>query len=180
MIKQRILVADCETTGFGPKADLVELAWCEIDEDLQVLGSVQQRLRPLVPIHEGAQKVHGISIEMVKDCPTHQEFAESFHPNYFKDVFLICHNIPFDRPYLERYWTVNGVFCSLEAARKLYPKVPGYKLQTLREYFNLEVPYAQQHTAMGDVQVLLALLKWMVADQGTSLTGLVDIMYPVP
>ncbi len=175
---QRIFVADVETTGLDAAADeIVELSFVEVDEDLNEVCRLSTKVNPQTPINPAASAVHGIIDADVVGAPTLIDVLESFGEGYFEDAFLIAHNAPFDHRFLSKYWNIQGVFCTLRAARKMYPSAPNHKLQTLRYYLELEVSREEAaHSAEGDVSVLLALLHRMLAESGETLPEFVDLM----
>jgi DNA polymerase III epsilon subunit-like protein len=172
---QRIIVVDTETTGFSPKTEeIVEIAFIEIDENFNELSRFEAMVNPGVPISPGASAVNGITDEDVVDCLSMEETLQNFGPDYFKDVFLIAHSARFDRSFLKKFWNITGELCTLKAARQLYPEAENHKLQTLRYWLKLDNAIGERkdnlaHSAMGDVVLLLALLKRMVKDSGKPL-----------
>jgi len=91
-----LAILDVETTGLGPGAQVIEVAVAHLD-----LGSdaprlvFAERVRPTVPIDEGATKAHGITAEDLVDC---RSWAEAL-----PDVLAACagrvpvaYNAPFD------------------------------------------------------------------------------------
>lgn len=70
----RHLIADTETTGLYPdRGDrMVEIAIIELT-DMRRTGVYYQRFNPECPIHPQASAIHGITDDMVKDCPTFPE-----------------------------------------------------------------------------------------------------------
>lgn len=173
---QRIIVADTETTGFNPKTEeIVEIAFVEIDEGFNEISRLETIVNPGVPISPGASAVHGITDADVIDYPSMERTLQNFEPDYFKDVFLIAHNARFDRSFLKKFWNITGELCTLKAARQLYPQAENHQLQTLRYWLKLNSAIGERkdnlaHSAMGDVVVLLALLKRMIKDSGKSLS----------
>ena len=180
---QRIFVADVETTGLSALSDgIVELSFVEIDEDFNEISRLSTKVNPGIGICPAASAVHGIINADVAEAPRLTEVLDGFGEGYFEDAFLIAHNAQFDQKFLDPYWDIQGVFCTLRAARRLYKDAPNHKLQTLRFFLDLEVDReAAAHSAEGDVAVLVSLLKRMVKDSETSLPDFVDLMLePIP
>jgi len=180
---QRIFVADVETTGLNAHVDeIVELSFVEINEDFIEQSRLSTKVNPGMPICPAASAVHGIIDADVVEALPLNEALQPFGEGYFDDVFLIAHNAQFDQKFLDHYWCIQGVFCTLRAARRMYPDAPNHKLQTLRFYLDLDVDRdVAAHSAEGDVAVLIALLQKMVSDSGESLPDFVDLMLePIP
>src|SRR5574344_222592 len=76
-LKNPILFFDIESTGLNVASDrIIELSIVKVKPD----GTREvktRRLNPTIPISPEAQKVHGISDEDVKDCPTFKMIAKS-------------------------------------------------------------------------------------------------------
>ncbi len=76
-LKNPILFFDIESTGLSVATDrIVEISAVKVmpngDQELKT-----RRINPTIPISEEARKIHGISNEDVKDCPTFKEVAKS-------------------------------------------------------------------------------------------------------
>lgn len=75
-----LAVLDTETTGTDPVCDrIIEFGVTVYHPDGR-LNTFEQRFNPDgVPISAGALEAHGITEEMLKDCPPFSEFAEKIH-----------------------------------------------------------------------------------------------------
>lgn len=180
---QRIFVVDVETTGLDSNNDkIVELSFVEIDEDFNEVSRLSAKVNPQRSICPAASAVHNIIDSDVAEAPTLLEVLQPFGEGYFEDAFLIAHNAQFDQRFLNPHWDIQGVFCTLRAARRMYPDAPNHQLQTLRFFLELDVDReAAAHSAEGDVAVLVSLLRKMVEESGTSLPDFVDMMLePIP
>jgi len=93
---------DVETTGFSPRADeIVELAIVLFEFNYadgtitEVVDSYSGLREPSVPIHPGASRVHGLTIDDLRgECLD----AERVRALMAQTEFLIAHNASFDRP----------------------------------------------------------------------------------
>jgi len=95
-----IVFFDLETTGTDVATDrIVQIAVVKQNTD----GSKEEKkvlVNPEMPIPKEATEVHGITDEMVKDCPPFKKFAKSFM-GYIKGYDLSGYNIlGFDVPLL--------------------------------------------------------------------------------
>lgn len=151
------LIVDTETTGLKGKA--CEIAWIEVDLELNELDRVSSLIDPEEPIESGATAVHGIRDEDVISAPTAEEFFSIVHPRKFESVVILAHNAPFDRKRLDPYMPIDLAVCTLQIARRVVPKpqVPNHQLQTLRSVFGL--PGGEEHRAMGDCITVLHLMR---------------------
>lgn len=65
--------------------------------------------------------------------------------------------------------------CTLKVARQLYPDAANHKQATLAAMLGIEVAREKAHSADGDLDVLLQLIKRMCADEGCGLRELLHI-----
>lgn len=168
----KIIVADTETTGLRkpppPATGVVQVAYLEIDANLNILKVFNELVDPGCPIEGPAEAVHGISDDMVFGKP---KLAEVFH--IAEPVLFIAHNAKFDLPRLaEGMDNCVDVLCTLEAARKYLKGQPNNKLLTLIRHFGLEEH--QAHDALGDVRMALSVLKLLLETTGFTLQELVE------
>lgn len=156
--------ADTETTGLKADDKIVELAWVAIDDDGEIVSKGESLINPQKEIHPGAASVHHITLDVVKDCPTIEQFMDdNGYPLMVNDPVLICHNVKFDIRYLKPWMPENTrLFDTLNLARILWPDLESHKLQTLRYQFNLKASLGgvDAHRAMGDVAVLINLVEF--------------------
>ena len=74
-LNKPLIVFDLETTGVNVIHDrIVEIAYIKVWPDGHE-ESRTQRINPGRPIPEESTRVHGITNDDVKDCPTFQEVA---------------------------------------------------------------------------------------------------------
>lgn len=170
----RWILGDTETSGFGPDSRVCEIAWVEVDEDLNVLDSQHSLIDPQCRISASASGVHGITDADVADAPTMAEFFEHIvQRRYIADEpsVFIAHNSKFDLPYFKPYLPkLAGTLCTLRLARKLLTDAENHKLPTLMYQYDLE--RGESHTADGDVRTTLDLLRLLVKVSGASLNAL--------
>lgn len=168
----RYLLFDCETSDIGPTSKMVELAWIEVDEHMNVLEEVHSRLDPEVPISPGASGVHGLVNDDLKDEPTVEQFFSIVRPGKVEgNVVMVAHNAPFDRRYFAP-WCENlvGTIDTLRLARRYMPEAVNHKLATLKFEFGLGREEA--HTALGDVRTLFRLTQLLIEKSGMALPEL--------
>ncbi len=108
-LKNPILFFDIESTGLNVATDrIVEISAVKIMPD----GSEEiktKRLNPTIPISPEAQKIHGISNEDVKDCPTFSQIAKSLSNWMSGCDFAGYNSIKFDIPLLAEEFLRAGI-----------------------------------------------------------------------
>lgn len=175
-MKKKFVWGDTETSGLGPDAGVVEIAWIETDDQFNVLQTVRSLINPEVPIQFGAMSVHGITEAMVADAPTLTRFmTEGGFPLKGEDRILCCHNVQFDQKFFNPWMDEPETLCTLKCARVLYPDAENHKLQTLKYMFGLTGDHDKAHTALEDVEVMIQLAQQMCRDAGTDLYGLLEV-----
>ncbi|MDR0687529.1 MAG: 3'-5' exonuclease [Prevotellaceae bacterium] len=108
-LKNPIAIFDLETTGLDVARDrIVEISIIKVmpngSEDVKT-----QRINPTIPISEEAAKVHGITNEDVKDCPTFKEVAKDLAAYLEKCDVAGYNSTKFDVPLLVEEFLRAGV-----------------------------------------------------------------------
>lgn len=159
----RYLVLDTETTGLDPATDrVVEVAATVFDAGEDTLSTVvfQSLINPERPIPPEASAIHHLTAADVADAPTLDTLTPRLRELAATADVLVAHNAAFDRsflPDLGRPW-----FCTLRAARHLWPHAPRHSNQVLRYWIPLTVSVQSPHRAGDDTQVTAALLRHML------------------
>ena len=160
MTKGPILVFDTEATALEP-GQICQLAYLLEEE-----GRVQARnyFFSVDDMTEGAQEVHGFSMEMLADLSEGQYFedlAESFLPDFNRASLLVGHNVAADERYLRvelqraglklrrvpTFCTMNYASGLMNLSRKVVtgrPKPP--RLQELADYYGVTEEEAAART----------------------------------
>ena len=175
MTFDRMIVLDFETTGLQPGYRPVEIAWLEFDSLYKVSQSVTSLIDPQMPIEPGAQKVHGISSEMLAGKPTLEQFLQGEHTDKFANehVLVVAHNAAFDLPMFAPYCKKTTSLCTMRLAQTLYPTAENHRLQTLASMFAVEVE--PTHRAMADVGACFELLRTIAKKEEKSIDELLKI-----
>ena len=175
MTFDRMIVLDFETTGLQPGYRPVEIAWLEFDSLYKVSQSVTSLIDPQMPIEPGAQKVHGISAEMLAGMPTLEEFLQGEHADKFADehVLVVAHNAAFDLPMFAPFCKKATSLCTMRLAQALYPTAENHKLQTLASMFAVDVE--PTHRAMADVGACFELLRTIAKKEDKSIDELLVV-----
>lgn len=175
----RWIFGDVETTGVSTTDRVVEIAWIEVDDDLNVLNQVSSLIDPQMPIPAGASAVHGITNQDVVGAPTIDQFMATAGLDQ-GDVCLVAHSSGFDARYFGPFLSPGfNQLCTLRLARRFWPDADNHKLQTLR--YMLGLAGGRAHSADGDLAPLVDLVRVMLAQTGYSLYELLDLSYkPLP
>ncbi|ACO46754.1 PolC-type DNA polymerase III [Deinococcus deserti] len=162
-----VVVFDLETTGLSPERDgIVEIGALRV-----VNGQVHEHLRYetlvrptnaagerlMIPWH--AQRVHGISNEMVRSAPTIEEVLPEFL-EFVGDSAVVAHNVGFDCGFMRAQarrlgmvWAPAGEHCTVQLSRRAFPKERAHNLTVLAERLGLNFAPGGRHRSFGDVQV---------------------------
>lgn len=162
-----ILVADTETTGFGPSSNVVEYAHAAVElvetdtgHEFRIVDEYSTLVNPNGPIPAPATAVHGITDEMVADAP---DLAQALRPvNALEgSILMIGHNfIDYDWAYLDgRIQPTPQLGCTLRACRKLLD-LKSNKLEAV--YAATGGPQETAHRAAGDVRMTVAILNHLL------------------
>jgi DNA polymerase III subunit epsilon len=104
-----VVIFDCETTGTDRVADQIIELCIQRGLDPTAPGAVTTwRIKPSVPIHPGAQAVHGISLEELADCPAFAEIAERVTAAFASASVVIGYNVAFDIEMLQAEYARIG------------------------------------------------------------------------
>ena len=170
-------LCDTETTGVSSDDKVCEVALMQIDENFNVINQHCSLVNPGKPIHYAASAVNGITDAMVADAPTLDQFMSDIgQPLLAPDVVFVAHNASFDFRFMKDFLQDDAkTLCTLKAARVIYPEATNHKQGTLAAMLGIEVPREKAHSADGDLDVLLQLLKCLCRDAECGLAELLHI-----
>ena len=164
-IPATFVVLDFETTGLNHKEnEIIQYGIVEF-KDGNVINEFTKFFKPDQPVGKTVMRKTGITNEFLEDKPR-------ISKEYMEELLLlldgktiVAHNAPFDMKFLlknlhdfdikhEKF----RVFDTLTASRRLINETPNHKLETLKEYFNLDD--GESHQALNDAKATgqLALL----------------------
>jgi len=171
------ILGDTETTGVSSDDKVCEVALMQIDEDFNVINQSCSLINPGKPIHYAASAVNGITDAMVADAPTLEQYMSDIgQPLLNEGVVFIAHNASFDHRFLKDFMQDDvKTLCTLKCARHIYPDAANHKQGTLAAMLGIEVAREKAHSADGDLDVLLQLLKCLCRDAGCGLVELLHI-----
>jgi DNA polymerase III subunit epsilon len=105
--QMRVVVFDVETTGTDRRNDQVIELGVQLGLGEQVEGKTW-RFRPEVPIHPGAQAVHGISMADLEGCPAFDTCVDEVTALFERAEIIIGYNIAFDIDMLQAEYERAG------------------------------------------------------------------------
>lgn len=170
----RVVVFDTETTGFvlpglvdlDKQPKIIELGLV-IVEDGKVVEDYNWLINPGIPIPADTIKVHGVTDEMVKDCPDFASVWNEFASGYINGAdAVVAHNLPFDKSMVDNEvqhltgqpfgcgWPAIQI-CSVQEFVHEFGRRP--KLTELYERY-MGMPLAQTHRASDDAKALAEVL----------------------
>lgn len=171
----RQIVLDTETTGLEPRAGhrVIEIGAVEIENRRLTGRHYHQYINPEREIDEGAQEVHGISLESLQDKPLFANIIDEF-VDFVSGAELVIHNAAFDVGFLDHEFSLAGrelriasicsVVDSLAVARA---KHPGQKnnLDALCKRYEVDNSQRELHGALLDAEILADVYLVMTGGQ---------------
>lgn len=173
----RQIVLDTETTGLDPRHGhrIIEVACIEMVNRRLTGHHLHKYVNPEREIDEGAQAVHGITLEFLADKPKFADIADEFL-EFINGAELIIHNAPFDIGFLnaelDRLGRVpvgticNGVTDTLKMAKELHPGKRN-SLDALCERYEIDNSSRTLHGALLDTELLAEVFLAMTRGQNT-------------
>lgn len=180
-----LVVFDIESTGVSPRKDrIIELAAIKLMPNGEEISKCWL-MNPSVPIPPETTAIHGISDEIVKDCPTFADKAKEIF-EFFRDCDLSGFNADrFDIPCLEEEFARVGMAFAPSARKhvdvqRIYHKKEPRDLSAAVRFY-LGRNHDGAHGAEADTRATLEVLKAQMAKY-TDLPQTVDEMdeYLVP
>lgn len=177
----RQVVLDTETTGLDPNSGhrIIEIGCIELINRKFTGNNLHLYLNPERDIDIGAERVHGISREFLKDKPLFKNIAAQFI-DYITDAQLIIHNAPFDVGFLNAelqgikhknsLLDLCDVLDTLVLARE---KHPGQRnnLDALCKRYNVNNSNRKLHGALLDAEILAFVYLAMTGGQTELFSG---------
>ena len=173
----RQIVLDTETTGLDPRHGhrIIEVACIEMVNRRLTGHHLHKYVNPEREIDEGAQAVHGISLEFLADKPKFADIADEFL-EFINGAELIIHTAPFDIGFLnaelDRLGRVpvgticNGVIDTLRMAKDLHPGKRN-SLDALCERYEIDNSSRTLHGALLDTELLAEVFLAMTRGQNS-------------
>lgn len=173
----REIVLDTETTGLDPYQGhrLIEIGCIELVNRMPTGQVFHHYVHPDRDIPEEAFRVHGISLEMLKDKPRFHEIADELIA-FLGDAPLVIHNAAFDmgfinaelerasKPLLDRTRMVD----TLLLARRKYPGGSN-RLDDLCLRYRIDTSRRTKHGALLDAELLTEVYIELIDARQTTL-----------
>lgn len=173
----RQIVLDTETTGLNADRGhrVIEIGCVELRERRRTGATFHRYLNPERAIDAGAQEVHGISEEFLRDKPKFAEVADEFL-DFVRGAELVIHNAAFDLAFLDAELGLLGdrgrmadhaaVLDTLAVARERFPGQRN-SLDALCKRFGVDNAHRELHGALLDASLLADVYLAMTAGQGS-------------
>jgi DNA polymerase-3 subunit epsilon len=178
----REIVFDTETTGLDPiQGDrLVEIGCIELVNRFPTGKVFHRYLNPERDMPEAAFKVHGLSVEFLKDKPLFAEVVEELVLFIGDDASLVAHNAMFDLGFLNAELKRAGrgevnrdrLVDTLMLARRKYPGGSN-RLDDLCVRYKIDNSRRTKHGALLDAELLAEVYLELIGARQASL-GLAD------
>ena len=187
-LKNPLLFFDIESTGLNVATDrIVEISLVKVSpgapgqpNDVEIKT---RRINPTIPITPGAQAIHGISDEDVKDCPTFKQVAKSL-ARLMEGCDIAGYNsLKFDIPMLAEEFLRAGVEFDfrkrkLVDVQNIFHKKEQRTLKAAYKFYcgqNLDNAHSAEADTMATYEVLEAQLDRYANDEEEPLQN--DVAY---
>lgn len=176
----RQVALDTETTGKNDDGTpgehrIIEVGCVEII-DRRITGrELRYLINPDRPIDEEAERVHGISIEMLQDKPHFADIADELI-DFIRGSELLIHNARFDTAFLDKEWALlkkperTADLChivdTVALARKINPNNQA-NLDNLCRVYDIDNSRRTQHGALLDAELLAEVYLAMTGGQSS-------------
>ncbi len=158
----RSVLFDTETTGLDPMTGdrVIEVAALELVGDLPTGKQFHSLIHPQRDIPDEVVRIHGITLEHVRDAPRFEEVADKLLA-FLGDGPLIAHNAPFDFGFLNAEFSrasrpvlgLERMIDTLALARQRFPGMPN-SLDALCRRFGIDLTERTSHNALLDCRLL--------------------------
>lgn len=178
----RQIFLDTETTGLYPAQGhrVIEVAAVEVINRRLTKNHFHYYLNPDREIDQGAQEVHGISLEFLQDKPRFADIANDLIA-FIADAELIAHNAPFDVGFLNSEFgmlglkTVDQMTAKITDTLKMAKEMrPGQRnnLDALCKHFGIDNSRRTLHGALLDAELLADVYMAMTRGQESLMMAL--------
>lgn len=178
----RQIFLDTETTGLYPAQGhrVIEVAAVEVVNRRLTKNHFHFYLNPDREIDQGAQEVHGISLEFLQDKPRFADIADDLIA-FIADAELIAHNAPFDVGFLNSEFgmlglkTVDQITAKVTDTLKMAKEMrPGQRnnLDALCKHFGIDNSRRTLHGALLDAELLADVYMAMTRGQESLMMAL--------
>jgi len=172
----RQIVLDTETTGLSTTDGhrIIEIGCVELVNRRMSGRSYHQYLNPDRAIDEGAERVHGISLDDLQDKPRFADVADELL-DFLSGAELVIHNADFDVGFLDHELKLMrhakpklkqhaGILDTLSLARELHPGQRN-SLDALCKRYEVDASSRDLHGALIDADLLARVYLAMTGGQ---------------
>lgn len=171
----RQIFLDTETTGLEHKQGhrIIEVAGVEMVNRRLTNHHFHKYINPERAIDEGAQAVHGISLEFLADKPKFAVIAADFL-DFIRGAELVIHNAAFDVGFLNAELArlklppigevCSGVVDTLKMAKEMHPGKKN-NLNALCDRYEVDNSHRTLHGALLDAEILAEVYVAMTRGQ---------------
>ena len=171
----RQIFLDTETTGLEHKQGhrIIEVAGVEMVNRRLTNRHFHRYINPERAIDEGAQAVHGISLEFLADKPKFAAIAAEFL-DFIRGAELVIHNAAFDVGFLNAELArlklppvgevCSGVVDTLKMAKEMHPGKKN-NLNALCDRYEVDNSHRTLHGALLDAEILAEVYVAMTRGQ---------------
>lgn len=162
------VVFDIETTGFTPDyAEIIEIGALKC-----AAGKVAETFHSYVCpdcgyVPRQITKLTGITYEMVEAAPGFETAVPAFI-RFVEALPVVGHNVRFDLRFMQTYaracghaFEPAGIWDTVPLARKKLSMLPNHRLETIKQYFAIDLP---SHNALDDCRVTQYLFEYCRQD----------------
>jgi DNA polymerase-3 subunit epsilon len=186
----RQIFLDTETTGLyhAQGHRIIEVAAVEVINRRLTHQHFHYYVNPERDIDQGAQAVHGISIEFLQDKPHFADIAQELIA-FIADAELIMHNAPFDVGFLDMEFglidqkpiksIVDKVTDTLKIAKEMRPGQRN-NLDALCKHFGIDNSRRTLHGALLDAELLAEVYMAMTRGQDSLMMELAQPLQTSP
>lgn len=160
----REIVLDTETTGGSYKGGdrVIDLGMVELIDGMPTGRLYQSYFEPRHPINPFAQKIHGLSLEMLQGQPLFMEKIDEIH-DFIDGASILAHNSAFDQRFMRMEFERLGRAAPgrWQDTMKLAPAGKGGKgrsLTDLVDRLGIQGPGREVHGALIDAAYLAAVV----------------------
>lgn len=161
----RYAVFDVETPNYANNR--MSAIGITVLENREIVEQFYSLVNPQCSFDSFNISLTGITPYMAARSPAFPQIWERIRP-ILDNTVLVAHNAPFDMGVLGKCLRDYGIFwkreaeylCTCQMGRRLYPALPDHRLNTMAEYFGIELKH---HNAGSDAAVSAGLLQRYLA-----------------
>lgn len=181
----RQIFLDTETTGLLPAQGhrIIEIAAVEVINRRVTKNHFHVYVNPEREIDQGAQEVHGISLEFLQDKPAFADIVDDFL-DFINGAELIIHNAPFDIGFLNAELgridranvehTCTSIIDTLKMAKDMRPGQRN-SLDALCRHYGVDNSRRTLHGALLDAELLAEVYMAMTRGQESLMIDMIEI-----